>query len=286
MIIDAHQHFWDLATGDYAWMAGDAMAPVRRNFGPEDLKPLMAKAGVDKTIIVQCRHDLDETRDFLAIATRHDFVAGVVGWVDLEANDVTKQIAGLRVLPGGEYLVGIRHIAHDEPDADWLRRPAVHRGIEAVIEAGLTYDLLARMRELPAAIDLAKAFPHGRFVLDHLAKPPIATGSTDEWQVLFEEISALDNVWCKVSGMVTETDWSRWRPADFDRYTQLAFDLFGPDRIIFGSDWPVCTLAATYGDVKTIAHRLVEANPAIAERFYHLNAIAAYRLGDQKTGTS
>ena len=286
MIIDAHQHFWDLATGDYPWMAAEDARPLRRNFGPDDLKPLMAEAGVDKTIIVQCRHDLDETRDFLAIAERTDFVVGVVGWVDLQSGDVAEQIAALRALPGGNYLVGIRHIAHDEPDADWLRRPAVHRGVEAVLRAGLSYDLLARTRELPAAIDLAKAFPQGRFVLDHLAKPPIASGSTDAWQVLFRQASGLGNVWCKISGMVTEADLTGWKPADFDRYMQLALDHFGPDRIIFGSDWPVCTMAATYGDVKAIAQRLVDANPAIAERFYHLNAVAAYRLDDQKTETS
>lgn len=285
MIIDAHQHFWDLETGNYDWMTGAAMAPIRRNFGPDDLQPLMAEAGVDRTIVVQCRHDFAETRDFLAIAAKHDFVVGVVGWVDLQADDVAQEIAALHALPGGEHLVGIRHIVHDEPDAGWLLRPAVQRGIAAVIEAGLTYDLLARTRELPAATALAKAFPKGRFVLDHLAKPPIASGSTDAWQAEFEKIAALDNVWCKISGMVTEADWAGWRPGDFDAYTGLALGLFGPDRIIFGSDWPVCTLAASYQDVKAIAHRLTEIHPGIAERFFHLNAVAAYRLSDQKMET-
>lgn len=286
MIIDAHQHFWDLETGHYAWMTSAAMAPIRRNFGPDDLQPLMAQAGVDKSIVVQCRHDLEETRDFLAIAAKYDFVLGVVGWVDLQADDVAEKIAALRTLPGGEHLVGIRHMAHNEPDAGWLLRPAVQRGIGAVIEAGLTYDLLARTRELAAATALAKAFPKGRFVLDHLAKPPIASRSTDAWQAEFEKIAALGNVWCKISGMVTEGEWAGWRSEDFDTYTRLALELFGPDRIIFGSDWPVCTLAAGYKDVKAIAHRLAEINPGIAERFYHLNAVAAYRLSDQKTGRS
>ncbi|MBY3171507.1 amidohydrolase family protein [Rhizobium leguminosarum bv. viciae] len=285
MIIDAHQHFWDLETGIYDWMTGTAMAPIRRNFGPHHLQPLMAEAQVDKTIVIQCRHDLEETRDFLAIASKYDFVVGVVGWVDLKADDIAQEIAALRALPGGEYLVGIRHIVHDEPDADWLLRPAVQRGIGAVIEAGLTYDLLARTREMAAATALAKTFPKGRFVLDHLAKPPIASGSTNAWQTEFEKIAALDNVWCKISGMVTEADWTRWRPEDFDTYTRLALEMFGPDRIIFGSDWPVCTLAADYKDVKAIAHRLAEIDPGIAERFYHFNAVAAYRLSDQKTGT-
>lgn len=286
MIIDAHQHFWDLETGNYDWMTGAAMAPIRRNFGPDDLQPLIAEAGVDRTIIVQCRHDLQETRDFLAIAAKYDFVVGVVGWVDLQATDVAEKIAALRALPGGDHLVGIRHIVHDEPDASWLLRPAVQNGIGTVIEAGLTYDLLARTRELAAATALAQAFPKGRFVLDHLAKPPIASGSTDAWAAEFEKIAALDNVWCKISGMVTEADWFGWKPEDFDKYTRLALDLFGPDRIIFGSDWPVCTLAAGYQDVKAIAHRLTGFDPGIAERFYHLNAVAAYGLSDKTTGRS
>lgn len=285
MIIDAHQHFWDLSTGDYPWMAGDTMRPLRRDFGPDDLKSLLTEAGIDRTIIVQCRHDLDETRDFLAIAVRHHFVAGVVGWVDLQAQDVAQRIEDLRALPGGDHLVGIRHNVHDEADADWLRRPVVRRGIGAVLDAGLTFDLLVRTRELPAAIDLVQKSPAGRFVLDHMAKPPIASDATADWQSAFTEIAKCTNVWCKISGLVTEAHWAGWEPEDFDRYTQLALDLFGPERIIFGSDWPVCTTTARYQDVKAIAHRLVETNAGIAERFYHLNAVAAYRLGGQKTGT-
>lgn len=165
-------------------------------------------------------------------------------------------------------------------------RRNLQRGIGAVIEAGLTYDPLTRTRELPAATALARSFPNGHFVLNHLAKPPIASGRSEEWRAEFEKIAALGNVWCKVSGMVTEADWASWRPEDFDTYTRLALETFGPDRIIFGSDWPVCTLAAGYKDVKAIAHRLAEANPHIAERFYHFNAVAAYRLSDQKTRKS
>lgn len=150
--------------------------------------------------------------------------------------------------------------------------------MEAVVRAGLTYDLLSRTRELPSAIDLAKAHPQGRFVLDHIAKPPIASGSMVAWQRLFEEIAALPNVWCKISGMVTEADWLTWKLEDFDHYMQIALDLFGADRLIFGSDWPVCTLAATYRDVRAIAMRLSDRHPDIAARFYHRNAVAAYKL--------
>lgn len=277
-VIDAHQHFWNLATGSYPWMAGDAMRPLRRDFGPDDLLPLLAEAGIASTILVQCRHDPEETRDFLAIAQDHAFVAGVVGWVDLQANDGLHQIGKLRALPGGDRLVGIRHNVHDEPDADWLRRPAVRAGVSAVFEAGLTFDLLVRTREMPAAIDLVRQFPGGRFVLDHMAKPPIASGFKLPWQSRLKRLAAHGNVWCKISGLVTEAEWGSWRAEDFDPYMQLALDAFGPERIMFGSDWPVCTLAAGYKDVRDIAGRLGDANPELADRFFHLNAIDAYRL--------
>ena len=254
------------------------MRPLRRNFGPRDLLPLIAKSGVDATMIVQCRHDFGETRDFLAIADKHDFVAGVVGWVDLQAEDVFEQIVMLRGLPGGDRLVGIRHNVHDEPDADWLCQSIVRRGVSAVVDAGLTFDLLVRTRELPAAIDLVRRFPDGRFVLDHMAKPPIASGFSSPWRAAFAEIAGCQNVWCKVSGLVTEGDWTEWSAADFDVYTNLALESFGPNRLIFGSDWPVCTLAATYADVKVIAARFVETSPELANRFFSLNAIDAYRL--------
>ena len=277
-VIDAHQHFWDRTTGDYSWMEGEAMLPLRRNFGPRDLLPLIAKNGVDATIIVQCRHDFAESRDFLAIADTHDFVAGVIGWVDLQADDVSEQIAMLRGLPGGDHLVGIRHNVHDELDADWLCQSIVRRGISAVVDAGLTFDLLVRARELHAAIDLVRRFPEGRFVLDHMAKPPIASGFSSPWRTAFAEIAGCGNVWCKVSGwlqrrtglsgqrqILTPIRMSRWRASV-------------RNRLIFGSDWPVCTLAASYADVKAIASRFVETSPELANRFFSLNAIDAYRL--------
>lgn len=281
-VIDAHQHFWDLATGTYPWMEGDNMRPLRRDYGPADLLPLMAASGVDATILVQCRHDLEETRDFLAIASAHSFIAGVVGWVDLQADDVAAQIAALRQFPGGARLVGIRHNVHDEPDAEWLRRSDVHRGVAAVFEAGLTFDLLVRTRELPAAIDLVRHFPNGRFVLDHMAKPPIASGFSSFWQIGFKELAGCRNVWCKISGLVTETNWTGSTPAEFDPYMRLALDAFGPDRLIFGSDWPVCTLAASYPQVKSIADRLVDGSPELAGRFFSLNVIDAYHLSTER----
>lgn len=277
-VIDAHQHFWNLATGTYPWMAGDELKPLRRDYGPAELMPLMAASGVDATILVQCRHDLEETRDFLSIADKYSFVAGVVGWVDLQAEDIAEQLTACRLLPGGQRLVGIRHNVHDEPDADWLRRPAVHRGIAAVFEAGLAFDLLVRTRELPAAIDLVGHFPNGRFVLDHMAKPPIASGFSTSWHAAFKELSEHGNVWCKVSGLVTEADCHRAAPVDFDPYIKIALECFGPERVIFGSDWPVSTLAASYAEVKAIASRLTSTGPGVADRFFERNAIDAYQL--------
>lgn len=277
-IIDTHQHFWDLSSGTYPWMAGDAMRPLRRNFGPQDLLPLLVENGVSATIVVQCRHDLSETRDLLAIAATYDFVIGVVGWVDLESVDAPAQIAALRALPGGDKLVGIRHNVHDEPDAEWLCRPAVQAGVGAVISAGLTFDLLVRSRELAAATLLVQRYPQGRFVLDHLAKPPIAEGFSGAWHAALEALAQSDNVWCKVSGLVTEAAAGA-SAETFDRYTRIALDVFGQARVLFGSDWPVCTLAATYLEVKTIAERLVVNHPELAARFFQLNAIDAYNLG-------
>src|SRR5258708_1298853 len=180
MVIDAHHHFWDPTKASYPWMT-DALAPIRRRFGPEDIEPLLAANGVDQTILVQTRSSIDETREFLATAARHDFIAGVVGWVDLTAPDVAKQLASLRAGPGGAKLIGIRHQVHDEPDPEGLARKDVRRGLAAVGETGLAYDILVRTRELPAALALAKALPDMRFVIDHIAKPPIASGATSEW---------------------------------------------------------------------------------------------------------
>lgn len=277
-VIDAHQHFWDPTRASYPWMAGEPMAPLRRPYGPDDLAPLLAASGVDATIVVQCRHDAAETEEFLRIAAATPFVVGVVGWVDLESPDVAGEIARLRALPGGERLVGIRHNVHDEPDPGWLGRPGVLRGLEAVFAAGLTFDLLVRCRELPVAIACVRRFPDAHFVLDHMAKPPIARGFDAQWAERFEEVAAFDRVWCKLSGLVTEADWTNWSPTTFDPYIALARNAFGERRLIFGSDWPVATLAADYGAVKDIAGRCYPADPEAGRRLFAGNAIDAYRL--------
>ena len=248
LTVDAHHHFWDPATRDYPWLT-EELAAIRRRFGPEDLAPLVERTGVDRTILVQTTSSLDETREFLATATATPFIAGVVGWVDLTEVAVGDTIAELTACEGGSLLVGIRHQVHDEPDPVWVLRPDVNRGIAAVGAAGLVYDLLVRPRELPAALETVRAHPDVAFVIDHLAKPSIRLGELEPWLSLMRPFGELDNVACKVSGLVTEADWGSWRLTDLQPFVDAAIEIFGPDRRMFGSDWPVCLLAATYDDV-------------------------------------
>ena len=278
-VIDAHHHFWDPNRADYTWMAGPELAPLRRPFGPADLAPLLAANGVDASIVVQCRSDEAETEEFLAIAAATDFVVGVVGWVDLERPDVGACLDRLLQRPDGRKLVGIRHQVHDEADPDWLTRPAVRRGLAAVFERDLTYDLLVRSRELPAALAVARDFPMDRFVLDHAAKPPIAAGFDQTWAERLEALARCPNVWCKISGLATEARWHDWdaerlRPAIDD-----AWRCFGEDRLVYGSDWPVCLLAGDYARIKKAAETCLAAHgPSTLDKARGTNAIAAYKL--------
>jgi L-fuconolactonase len=258
MIVDAHHHFWDPARRDYPWLT-DELAAIRRRFGPEDLAPVIERAGIDRTILVQTTSSLEETREFLATASATPFIAGVIGWVDLTDAAVADTLADLAAGAGGSHLVGIRHQVHDEPDPAWLLRTDVNRGIAAVGAAGLAYDLLVRLRELPAALETARAHPDVPFVIDHLAKPPIRSGEVEPWHSLMRPFAALDNVSCKVSGLVTEADWLGWRADDLRPFVNAALEIFGPDRLMFGSDWPVCLVAATYEEVLDAARSVTSA---------------------------
>jgi len=230
--IDSHQHFWNPATRNYPWMP-QALA---RPFGPEDLAPLLAANGFQSCILVRTVSEIEETREFLEIAGDHEFVAGVVGWVDLLDSTTPQVLAELRSGPHGRFLVGIRHQVHDEADPDWLLRDPVQTNLEAIATNGLVYDLLVKTKELPAAITVARDFPHLRFVLDHIAKPPIATGELEPWASLMREFAGLPNVACKLSGMVTEADPENWTVADLVPYVATVVEIFGPERLMFGSD--------------------------------------------------
>lgn len=275
MVVDAHQHFIFPSRVHYPWLEDAALAPLRRDFTPEDLRPLLAECGVQRTIVVQARGSLEETRELLQIAAATDYVAGVVGWVDLRDPQVGQVLDELRALPGGSYLVGIRHQVHDEPDPNWLLLPEVERGLAALEPRGLVYDLLVRTRELPAALACVQNFPKLRFVLDHLAKPNIAQGQWDDWLRALEPMAAQANVWVKLSGLVTEASWEHWKPEDLAPYIRQALELFGPSRCMFGSDWPVCTLAASYAQVKeALVGALGQPDRAVLGK----NAIQVYQI--------
>lgn len=252
MIVDAHHHFWDPGRAAYPWLT-EELAAIRRPFGPADLAPLLQADGVDASVLVQTRSSLDETREFLATAAVVPFIRGVVGWVDLTDPAVGDVIAALRDGPGGDRLVGIRHQVHDEPDPAWLLRADVRHGIRAVTDAGLVYDLLVRSRELPAAREVVASMPDARFVVDHLAKPPIREGALQPWAGLVASFGGFANASWKLSGLVTEADWERWTPGDVAPYVDHALDVLGAERLIFGSDWPVCLLAAPYPRVLAAA---------------------------------
>jgi L-fuconolactonase len=253
--VDAHHHIWDLNVREQTWMVGPELDPIRRNFSIDDLLPQAEAADVTATVLVQTVGLVDETVEFLQVAASNDLVAGVVGWVDLTYADVSSTLAELLERPDGLYLKGIRHQVHDEPDVDWLLRPDVQRGLSAVADAGLVYDLLTKPPHLPAAVETARALPELSFVVDHISKPVIGE-ALDPWAADLRRLAALPNVTCKLSGMVTEAPWDTWKPTDLQPYADVVLDAFGPDRVMFGSDWPVCLLAATYADVVETAETL------------------------------
>lgn len=275
--VDAHQHFWDPATAHYPWMS-DAVAPLCRRFGPDDLAPLLRENGIDCSIVVQARSDLVETREFMAFAADNEFVAGAVGWVDLTDPGVGDVLDELLGGPNGSKLVGVRHQAEDEPDPDWLVRDDVQRGLKAVAERGLVYDLLVRPPNLPAAVKAVRALPDARFVVDHIAKPLIKAGELEPWESRLREVAAAPNAWCKLSGLITEADRENWKTADLVPYVERVVDMFGTERLLFGSDWPVVLLAGSYQDaVDSTLEALPALSPSELDAVMGGNAVALYR---------
>lgn len=274
MRIDAHQHFWTYDPERYGWI-GDGMEALARDFGPGDLRPHLAAAGIDASIAVQARQDLDETDELLRHAADHHHVAAVVGWVDLESDSVTDQLDARL----GPSLVGIRHILQGEPDDEHMLRPAFQRGIAALTERDLAYDLLLHPRHLPVALGLVDAHPGQTFVLDHLAKPFIARGEIEPWRGDLARLAERPQVSIKLSGLVTEASWTAWKPEDLRPYLDAALESFGPERILFGSDWPVCRLAASYGQVAAVIEDWSAALSSDERAaLWGLNAGRVYRL--------
>jgi L-fuconolactonase len=278
--VDAHHHLWDPGRRAYPWM-DESVAAIRRPFGPDDLDAAAGPQGFGQTIAVQAVSSVEETEELLDVAATSGRVAGVVGWVDLAGPEVAETLAALRARPGGRALVGVRHQVHDEPDPEWLLRDDVGRGLAAVAAAGLVYDLLVRERELPAARAVARRLPELTLVVDHLAKPRIRDGAVEPWAGELAALARQSNVACKVSGLVTEADWDAWTPGQLVPYVRHAAEVFGPDRLLFGSDWPVCLLAAGYAEVvEATVEALDRAGLGSAERDGALgaNARRLYRL--------
>jgi L-fuconolactonase len=272
--IDAHHHIWDYDPVQHAWI-DDSMAVIQRSFTPADMEPLLQEAGIDGTVLVQVNQNLRENMVFTSAAEANPFIKGVVGWVDLLAADLEDQLDELRDLPK---LKGFRHIAQAEP-ADYLSRSEVVRGIRQLGKYGFTYDILIKPHQMEAAVELVKTCPAQPFVLDHIAKPYIKAGEIDTWRKLMYTLGAMDNCYCKISGIITEADWHSWTPEQIRPYLDVALEAFGSRRLMFGSDWPVCLVAGSYRDVVNLAADYVQ-NLSVQEQqdFWGGNATRFYGL--------
>ncbi|HUY92569.1 MAG TPA: amidohydrolase family protein [Pirellulales bacterium] len=279
LTIDAHQHFWQLGRPrpfDYAWLDAPQLAPIRRSFLPEDLAPQIAAAGVDRTIFVQTQHHLEENRWALELAERHAFIAGVVGWVDLASEACEEQLLEFEAHPK---FVGVRHVTQDEPDDDFIVRPDVLRGLKTLEKHAVPFDLLFYVKHLHQVPALASALPSLPMVIDHLSKPHIKDRRLDDWLPHFKTAAKFPNVFCKLSGMITEADWRAWTADDLKPYVEAALECFGPERLMFGSDWPVCELAGTYAQVhQALVEALGPLSAAEQARIFGETAIEFYRL--------
>jgi L-fuconolactonase len=274
-VIDAHQHFWDVRLFHYPWMTGPA-EPLRRNFLPSDLKPILDEVGVTRTVVVQATHSLEESRWLLKLARASEFVAGAVVWVDLTSPNLGTDLDELQAY--GRFC-GVRHLVHDEPDEAWILREDVLAGLRELERRDIAYDLLLRPPHLKYVPRLQERCPRLRMVLDHIGKPPIAEKAMDGWARDLETAARLPNVWCKASGMITEADWRHWTVNDLKPYVDHVVRHFGYDRLMFGSDWPVCTLAGSYQQVVSALGRTLGAvSTADAAKVWGENARAFYRL--------
>jgi len=278
MRIDAHQHFWSYRPARDLWIT-DEMSVLKRDFLPQHLLPELLSAGIDATVAVQADPSEQETRFLLDLAENHPAILGVVGWVDLCAPDIADRLADWRKF---EELSGFRHLIQGEPDERFVLRADFQRGIACLAQFGFTYDILIYPKHLPAVLDLVGAHPRQPFVVDHLGKPEIKAGKLQPWAGLMRELAVAPNIFCKLSGLINEADWEHWKPGDFKPYLDVVFESFGPQRLMFGSDWPVCLLAGSYRQVVNLISSYLIGRPgdeqaAIfgdnAARFYGLKAV-------------
>ena len=273
--IDAHQHFWHFDPVRDSWITAD-MAAIQRDFLPPDLQPLLQQHGLDGCVAVQASQSEAETDWLLELAAAHDVIKGVVGWVDLQADTIWERLAHYSQF---QLLKGFRHVLQGEADRALMLQPAFRRGLEALYTHGFTYDLLVLPDQLCYAAELAGLFSMQPFVLDHLAKPFIKAGELAPWRRDLQQLAAHENVLCKVSGLVTEADWQHWQTADFRPYLDAAWEAFGPNRLMFGSDWPVCQVAGGYGRAYAlVADYVVTLSASEQARFWGGTAASFYQL--------
>jgi L-fuconolactonase len=275
MNIDAHQHFWRYDPAEYEWI-DESMGALRRDFLPEDLDLELALSDFQGSVAVQARQTLEETRWLLELAERSSSIVGVVGWVDLCSPDVRSQ---LKAFAGSRKLVGVRHIVQAEPDERFLLSPDFLRGISALEEFDLAYDILIYTKHLSVAAEFVEQFPRQRFVLDHMAKPPIKGGEINFWAERIRRLAAFPNVFCKLSGLVTEGDWQHWTPAQIEPYLDVAFEAFGMERLMIGSDWPVCLVASSYAGTVQIVKEYLRTHKLESSGVLGGNAQRFWRLG-------
>jgi len=280
MRIDAHQHFWLYNSAEYGWI-DESMSTIRRDFLPQDLVPGLSENDFDGSVAVHTRQTLEETRWLLELAAASPRILGVVGWVDLRSPEAHSQLKSLAENPK---LVGVRHIVQAEPDDRFLLQPDFLRGISLLEEFNLAYDILIYTRHLPAAAEFVEKFPRQRFVLDHMAKPPIKAGEIDVWEKGIRQLAAFPNVFCKLSGLVTEAAWDSWKPEDFRPYLDVVLGAFGSKRLMIGSDWPVCTLAAEYPSVINLeAQYIAELSGDEQQAIWSTNALEAYGIPPERS---
>ena len=279
MRIDSHHHIWDLSVRDQDWITGEELQPIRRNFLMADLREAIAESKIDKTVLVQTVTNYAETPELLALAQEDGLVAGVVGWLNIDAPDAIEHLHKYLDLPGASYLKGIRDIAQDHVDSNYLAREGSIRNVKKLGALGITYDLLTKTPELAGAIEMVKSCPDVQFVMDHISKPYISKAEMQPWKKLITELASFPNVVCKISGLVTEANWIEWEVKDFRPYTDHLIEIFTPKRLMFGSDWPVATLAASYSEVVELAEALTSGlSPSENESFWSKTAIDAYKL--------
>jgi len=271
--IDAHQHFWYYGADTHPWI-NEEMQVLKRDFLPENIKQVFRQNNIDGCIAVQAAQSEEETHFLLECASDHDFILGVVGWVDLRSDDLEQR---LNYFSGFSKLSGFRHVVQDEPDPRFMLQPAFLRGIELLRKYNFTYDILVYPSQLEATLEVVRQFPAQPFVLDHIAKPYIKEGKIKEWERYIRQIASYKQVYCKVSGMITEADWNHWTYADLVPYLDVIFDCFGTERIMYGSDWPVCLLAGSYAKVKDIFERYIDSVSADEQaKIWGKNALRFY----------